>query len=168
MVLGYKDSAGLSPRKIVKRAEDRKKTTILEFTNTGQSLASFALLLFGWAAEEGMTEELNNSLDIVTFARFNSLPPVTTLNIVPLDLILKCKNIYAENALLVRLANGVDKGAKSDRIVPSYRHQSWDNPPQPLVENSELVATISNHLQQAVSRAVTQERESRQQQVGLF
>ncbi|KIE06215.1 hypothetical protein NF27_BC00020 [Candidatus Jidaibacter acanthamoeba] len=152
----YLQGIGLSPQEIIIRAKEGSKTTILEYTNTGVSVASFALILFSWAKEEKIEQELMASLDIVTFAR-NTLPPVTVLNISPLFMSISCTNLYAENALLVSLANGVDTGANSDRIVPHYSQSLWNLPPAPVVENIEHVKTLSDKLQQSVIKKILTE-----------
>lgn len=145
---------GLSPSEIILKAKKWQKTTILEYTNSGESVASFALMLFSWAKEEGLTKQLGNSLEIVTFARHNSLPPVTSLSITPLRANIKCKNIYADNELLVGLANGKDEGSVSDRLVPIYRHQMWNTQPKLSTENELHIERLTKLLQSAVSQKI--------------
>jgi hypothetical protein len=145
---------GLSPTEIISRyTEKGQKTTILEYTNSGRSIASFALILFSWAKKEQI--KLDDALDIVTFARYNSLPPVKCIEIYRAGIYAKCKNIFTENDLLVVLANRVDNGSNSDRLVPSYPHKSWCVPPVQLVENKEHVAVLTQQLEKAILKYLT-------------
>ncbi|WCR59249.1 MAG: hypothetical protein PG978_000685 [Wolbachia endosymbiont of Ctenocephalides felis wCfeF] len=151
-------SIGLSPAEIVlQHTEKGSKTVILEYTNTGRSIASFVFVLFSWAQEEKI--ELDDALDIITFARYGSLPPVKYINIYQADIYIRCSNIWTENDFLVALANGMDDGCNSDRLVPYYSHRSWHSLPEKLVGNEEHVATLTEKLESVIQKHLAQKEE---------
>ena len=49
----YLASVGMSPREIVEKAASGEKTVLIEYVQTGASLASFLFTLYRWALEEG-------------------------------------------------------------------------------------------------------------------
>lgn len=155
--ISYRDvlrSIRLSPREIIEQAAKGKKTVVLEYTNSGRSVASFVLVLFEWAKEEGIIKELKKSINIVTFARQNSgiegILPLTRISIINADIYIACKNLWGENKLLVALANSIDEGPQSDRLVPSHHHTNWSSVPAPLTDNIDIIKMLTEQLQQAV------------------
>lgn len=146
---------GLSPAEIFSQyAKSGQKTVILEYTNSGQSIASFMLILLNWAREEKI--KLNDALKIVTFARYNSLLPIRYITINKGDIFVECKNVYADNDLLVALANGINNGSESDRLVPYYPCKSWSLPPVQLEENREHIDRLIKKLEHSIKKHITE------------
>ena len=145
----------LSPEEIIdKFLNDKKPTNILEFTLTGGGLASFVYLLFKWAEKESQFDIFKEALRIVILDDcLEDSGSKITINIE--DVSIKCEHFLVENIpgadLMWQLANGVDTGSESDRLVPSYPHSIWENLPPILNENADHINNITALLKEAVT-----------------
>lgn len=143
----------LDPNKILREYTTfGRQTVIVDFTNSGQSIASFVYIILNWARQEGV--DLGDALQVVTLSRVNT-PTVRFLSIDSGRFYASCINVYGDDEVLTQLANGVVDGPNSYRVVPSYPAQKWNLPLYKFIELDKprvndivkkLTDYIRNHL----------------------
>ena len=148
----YLTSIGMDPDTIISKAAEGKKTVILEYTQSGESLASFVSVLYGWAKSEGKLKQLQESLDVCILAQ--DFCNLKNMNLIEQGISVDLSRIPVETSLIVPLANGEDIGPTSDRLVPRYAAWEWGAPMNPL-ENAEHIHELNERLQATVVKKVS-------------
>ena len=123
-------SIGMDPDTIIQKAANGQPTVILEYTTTGKSLASFLFTIYGWAYCDNKLQQLQNSLFVCNLSCDSC--PIPSLTLVDIPITIHLLHHPMQRGLLLALANGIDHGPQSDRLVPSYPASHWLRPPLPM------------------------------------
>lgn len=160
------DSFDLNPLKIINNfQENNTKTVILDFTLSGQGLASFLSILFDYASSKSINaEKFKTAIEVVILA--DSQEEISLTNIRLGDesnfVTITCEHLVAENLpyteVILELAvgaNEMDQASGDDRIVPSYPAEKWmEDPIWP--ENTATINYITSQLREAVEKICSQ------------
>lgn len=121
------DKLGLNPTEIMTQyRNENRRTVIIDFTETGRSLASFLYVLIKWGEDLGL--QLEDALQVGNLVQCKTGSSMTYIYINGKRSLSFCQNIELDRDSLVMLACGVDDGPNSDRIVPYYPFSSWSLP----------------------------------------
>ncbi|RYE06276.1 MAG: hypothetical protein EOP33_03565 [Rickettsiaceae bacterium] len=137
------DKLGISPKLIVEKFEAQNvKTTIVDFIDTGSGLVSFLSELFAFSQQEQVPmENFNAAIEIILLIENQEN---MTKSFIFESQALNFKNkIFPEISYFIQ---SIDKGYYSDRLVPSYSFNNWDNPPEAITENKELIGFLNAKL----------------------
>lgn len=142
----YLASIGMSPREIVEKAASGVKTVLIEYVQTGASLASFLFTLYRWALDEGCS--IDEGLQVVVLRKdFCKLGGIT---LGEYSKYIQFDRLAVEDSMIVPLANGLDKGEESDRLVARYASDAWNHLPTEL-ENQGVREKIASIFAQELS-----------------
>lgn len=142
----------LNPLSIVTRYKNEKqRTIILEATDAGSGLASFLYILFSWAQEDKISDELKKSLGIVVLTP----KPLQRIELPMLQIAIDVDlRIDKTNDLQGHLSNGMDKGAFSDRLVPQYTPDDWGKPFKVNNDNIQHLKLIAKRLEETAKKEI--------------
>jgi hypothetical protein len=135
---------GLSPKEIVANG---KNIVLLEYTQTGESLASFLAILFSWAKEEGCFDEFNRLFRVVLLQQyFCNLKTLVFDNMA-----CRCEKQSVPTEMIVPMANGSHSGEFCDRLVPHHPYWEFENSLTPLT-NQATIAKVDQLIRPLVHR----------------
>lgn len=141
----------LDPLSIIKKAAaNQQKTVILEYTQSGESLASFLSVLFLWAKELNYQTLLRDALTIMLLKQNGNA--LTTLYLPQENISIVCDQIIVESSVIVPLANNTDTGANSDRLVAKHMFEEWDKTPILSMQHAENLAHINEKLTSVINK----------------
>ncbi|MDF2966044.1 MAG: hypothetical protein K0Q51_1432 [Rickettsiaceae bacterium] len=145
---------GLNSIDIIKRYESlQQKTVIIDFTHTGAGLASFISIMFGSLKEASSPlssiNMLKEAIEILVLDDYQEeTESLKTITIE--EETIGCTHMLTEQLegmeLMWSLANGIDHGIDSDRLVPYYPLQHWHQP-IPFLEYNETIHSINVTLE---------------------
>lgn len=142
-------SIGMDPDTIIQNAANGQPTVILEYTTTGKSLASFLFTIYGWAYCDNKLQQLQNSLFVCNLSCDSC--PISSLTLVDIPITVHLLHHPIQRGLLLALANGIDHGPQSDRLVPSYPASHWLRPPSPM-PNLPFTSDLIERLRTLISQ----------------
>ena len=132
----YLQQIGLTPKIIITQANEGKKTVLFEYTQTGESIASFLSILLEWAIETNSDDELRESLEICIL-QDPILPKIKYLNGFTIT------HLTVDHELVRDLANS---DAFDDSLGEHYPYWEWDKRSivdvYPMLNGSERAALV--------------------------
>jgi hypothetical protein len=140
-------SIGFSPEKIIERfKQDGIKTVLLEYTQRGESLASFLSIVFLWSKEQNMYEDLASALDVCILKQ--NFCDIQDIVLQDEGIVVPCANYRVSDHFIVPLANGKDEGCDS----PHYNESKFGIPPASLMPDNEctrfkIISKIRTEIQ---------------------
>ena len=141
----YLASIGMSPREIVEKATSGVKTVLIEYVQTGASLASFLFTLYQWALEEGCS--IDEGLQVVVLTQ--GFCKLGGIRLEGHGKYIQFDRLAVEDSMIVPLANGLNIGKETDRLVVRYPSEAWKSLPITLESHDErekITSTITQEL----------------------
>lgn len=120
-------------------------TVLLEYVHSGDSLATFLAILFSWANQLGVANDLQKSLIVHTYAG-----PLETITLPELDIEIKCETKPTINNSPKIDFGSTESTKDRDRIVPKYPPPDWCNPPPSPEGDAKVLFRIRQQLDKTV------------------
>lgn len=141
-----------TPKTIIERAQQGQPTVLLEYTQSGEGLASFISVIYRWARELGAEDVLHKALSVCILVQdFNALK---VISIPEENITVVADRLQVDTDMIVAIANGVDDGPLAERLVAHYPFWRWDKPPSLSKAHHNNIQHIADNLRVHIPRQI--------------